>query len=675
MVKSISAENIRNFALAGHSGSGKTAFTDLLLYKTGAVQRRGDVDQGNSASDYRPEEQERGGSIYTSLFNTQWQDKHLFFADTPGYGDFFGEAIAALQVCDATVIFVDVEDGINSGTLQSWRQAKDHGKPCVFFVNGLDRESADFETLLGSLQNTFGANVVAPFTLPLGQGTGFSGVARVLSSEADAGEMIGDAAAARESLMDTAAESDDQLMEQYLEGQQLSEDQISKGLQASVREGNVVPLFVGSVKQEQGIDELLNGLVNLLPDPLSAPAVPTAEGDAIERSAEGPAYLQVFKSVTDPYVGQLTYFRVFSGQLPANTDLTNVNRHIKERVASLFQINGHEQTETDQACAGQIVAAAKLKDTHLSDTLSTSADASELAGLQFPAPVMSYAVSPETKGEEEKVGSGLSRLAEEDPTLQMHFNQETRQTVLSGMGEQHLQNVLTRLEQTFKVKVQFDMPKVPYRETIKATAKAQYRHKKQSGGHGQFAEVHLRLEPLEDEQYEFANEVVGGNIPKNYIPAVEKGVQDAMTHGPLARCRVMNVRAVVYDGKYHPVDSSDLAFQIAGRNAFYDAMNKASPLLLEPIMRMRITFPEEYMGDVSGDLNSRRGRIMGMDREEGFQVVHAEAPMAETFKYATQLRSLTQGRGNFEMQFERYDIVPSHLTAQIQEEAAREDEE
>ena len=670
-MKNCAADRIRNFALAGHASSGKTSLVDLMLYKAGAVSRKGSVDDGTSVSDFRPEEREHGNSLYASMLHLPWQNHHLFALDTPGYAEFSGEAAAAVQVSDMVLIVIDAVNGVETGTIRAWKLARDNGIPRAFFINGLDKEQADFDRVLGELQDAYGATAVVPVTLPQGAKESLSGVVRVLGEESEVpADSKDDYDKYREMIMDTVAETDEDLMERYLGGEQLSEEEVSKGLHAAVREGQIVPVFVGSVSKDVGVDELMTGAVNLFPDPLIGRQIVMDDGEPIERKADGPGMAQVFKSVSDPFIGQMTYFRVYSGTIRSDGDVNNVTQGTRERFGSLVRINGKEQEQADEAGPGEIVAVAKLKSTHISDTLATESSVPQFPPLAFMNPTMSYAVFPESKGDEEKIGTGLTRLAEEDPTLKVERNPETNETLLYGMGDQHINNVVQRLEKAFKVKVCLETPKVPYRETITANGTAVYRHKKQTGGHGQFAEVHLRVEPLPDDEFEFGNEVVGGNIPKNFIPAVEKGITEALGDGPLANCRVINIKAVVFDGKHHPVDSSEMAFKIAGRGAFRDAMTNARPQLLEQIMKLKITFPDEYMGDITGDLNSRRGRILGMDREEGMQVLNAEVPMAEVFTYSSQLRSITQGRGTFEMEFGHYDPVPGNLAKQIQEQAA-----
>ena len=672
-MKGYSAEQIRNFALAGHAGSGKTTLADLMLYKAGQVDRQGDIASKTSVSDYRPDEQERQCSIYATPLHFDWNKHHLFVVDTPGYADFFGEAKAAITIADVAVIAVNASAGIEMGTIRAWKTAKDLNLPRVFFINGLDQEQADFRGVLGALQEAYGATSCIPFTVPVGEKAAFSSVVHVLRGTDIPDEVSDMVSEYRESLMDTIAESEDELMNKYLEGEELTDEEIARGLHESIMNGDIIPVFVGSATQDIGVTELLDAAVNLFPSPV-ARTVKLADDEDLactEDSSEPLGF--VFKSVTDPFTGQQTYMRIYSGQFTADGDAHNVTASARERLSSLVLLNGKDQDTTGSAGPGEIVAIPKLKETAINHTLAMKPTDKQIAPIAFPSPTMSVAVYPATQGEDEKVNAGLFRFCEEDPTLKFERNAETKEMVLSGMGDQHLQNVIGRLKSNFKVEVDLRTPKVPYRETITAVGTSQYRHKKQSGGHGQFAEVHLRVEPLQDdeEEFDFQNEVVGGNIPKNFIPAVEKGVVEAMTSGPLANCRVINVRAVVFDGKHHPVDSSEMAFKIAARGAFRDAVQNAKPQLLEPIMSLRIMFPDEYMGDISGDLNSRRGRILGMDREEGMQVVNADVPLAEVFNYANQLRSITQGRGTFEMAFTRYEPVPSNLTQKIQEEAAQ----
>ncbi|MBN2452618.1 MAG: elongation factor G [Lentisphaeria bacterium] len=666
-MKSCLPGNVRNFVLAGHAGAGKTTLADLMLFKSGAVTRRGSVDQRSSVSDFRPEEQERKSSIFSSALNCPWQEHHFFFIDTPGYPDFCGEAIGAIRVADLVLIVVDAALGIGPGTIRAWQQARDFGIPRAFFINGCDRDQADYPGILDAIRHAYGTTVCIPFTVPAGEKAGLTGVTSVLGADAEGVDEI------REALMDTVAESEEALMEKYLEEGALSPEEVAQGLHTSILKGAIVPIFCGSAEKDIGVAELMDGLCSLCPAPTRGAPVPCVEGELDRSSGDGLAY--VFKSVTDPFIGQLTFLRVYSGTFSSDSELLNVTQGARERVGALLHINGKEQVSVDQAGPGEIIALAKLKNTRLLDVLATRTTPVRLQPPRYPQPTMSYAVFAASKGDEDKIGSGLQRLAGEDPTFRIDRNAETRQIVINGMGDQHLNLMIGRLKSEFRAEVTLETPRVPYRETVTAVGSAQYRHKKQTGGHGQFAEVHLRLEPLPEGEFEFDNEVVGGNIPKNFIPAVEKGVVEALQRGPLSGSKVINVKAVVFDGKYHAVDSSEMAFKIASRGAFRGAMAQARPIILEPIMTLKILFPDEYMGDISGDLNSRRGRILGMDREEGMQVVHAEVPLAETYTYSMQLRSITQGRGSFEMRFDRYEPVPAQIAATIQAAAQKEEED
>ncbi|OGV71212.1 MAG: hypothetical protein A3K19_11765 [Lentisphaerae bacterium RIFOXYB12_FULL_65_16] len=673
-MKDCVAENIRNFTLAGHAGSGKTSLADLMLFKAGVVGRIGKVDQGTSVSDFRKEEQERRSSIFSAALHCPWKDHHFFYLDTPGYADFCGEAISAIQVADTVLIVVDAVAGLGPGAIRAWRQATQNNIPRAFFINGMDRDQASFETALKGLQDSYGAAVCIPFTVPVGEGTGLTKVVQVLQGGDVPPEVAEAVKKYRTALLDTAAESDEELMLRYLDGTQLTEAEIAKGLHKAINAGQIVPVFCGTADKDIGIEELMNGIVSFFPSPLGGAPMPLLEGGTQERTAAD-ALGFVFKSVTDPFIGQMTFVRVYSGKFSTEGELHNLSRGGRERLGALLYATGKDQAHAVDAGPGEIIAIPKLKNVGLGDTVSMTSSAKKMSPIQYPQPTMVQAVFPISKGDEDKIGSGLQRLIAEDPTLKLERNPETKQTLLYGMGDQQINTIVNRLQSEFKVQVKLDTPKVPYRETITASGSAIYRHKKQTGGHGQFGEVHLRLDPLRTAEYEFVNEVVGGNIPKNFIPAVEKGVVEAMLDGPLARAKVINFKAAVFDGKYHPVDSSEMAFKIAARGAFRDAIKNARPILLEPIMKLKITFPEEYMGDITGDLNSRRGRILGMDREEGFQVVNAEVPMAETFTYPQQLRSITQGRGSFEVAFDRYDQVPSNVSMKVQETIAKDRQE
>ncbi len=667
-MKNCAPEKIRNIVLAGHAGSGKTSLADLILFKAGVVGRCGSVDNGTSVSDYRAEEQERKSSIYTSILHAPWKDGHLYIADTPGNSDFCGEAMNAINVADMMILVVDAMLGIGPGTIRAMHQAAARKLPRAIFINGCDRDQSTFQEVLEAVRSAYGATVCVPCTLPVGEKAALKGVASVFGAEPapEAAEYHG-------ALVEAVAESDEELMNKYFEDGDLSAEDLHAGFRKALLAGSLIPIFSGSAAKDIGVTELLDAIMDFGPSPLDDIPLLLDAGEINRGSGDGLGF--VFKSVNDPFVGQMNFVRVFSGTLKADSEWTNSTKNSKERVGNLLLVQGKEQVTVDEVGPGEIVAVTKLKNTGLNDVLGTKPSDVKFSAVKYPQPTTQTAISAAAKGEEDKLGAGLQRLLNEDPTIKVERPMETHQTILSTMGDQQLNLIVSRLKNESKCAVVLETPRIPYRETVTGTGSAQFRHKKQSGGHGQFAEVHLRIEPFQgvegQEEYQFANEVVGGNIPKNYIPAVEKGVAETRLAGPLSRSKVINFKATVYDGKYHDVDSSEMAFKIATRGAFREAMAKAKPMLLEPIMSLRIVFPEEYMGSISGDLNSRRGRILGMDREDGMQVLNAELPQAEVYSYPTTLRSMTQGRGSFEMKFERYDPVPSQLAAQIQAEAAR----
>jgi len=658
--------------LAGHAGSGKTTLADLILFKAGMVGRCGSVDNGTSVSDFRPEEQERKASIYTGVLHAPWKDGHLYILDTPGNSDFCGEAMNAINISDLMVLVVDAMLGIGPGTIRAWKQATERNMPRMIFINGCDRDQANYATLLETIQHNYGATTCIPCTLPVGEKAALSAVVSVLAEDAPES-----AQSYKQAIIDAVAESDEALMEKYFEAGELTPAELSAGLRKAVLGGSLILMFAGSAAKDIGISEFLDTVLACGPSPLDPIPLRLDEGEVNRTATDSLGY--VFKSVNDSFIGQMNYVRILSGLFKSDSEILNITKSGKERVGNLLLVQGKEQTPVTEAGPGEIVAVVKLKNTGLNDLLGSKAVDSKFSPVNYPQPTTAYAVSATAKGEEDKLGAGLQRLAAEDPTIHIDRNAEIRQTVVNCMGDQQINLMVSRLKNDFKVAVTLETPRIPYRETVTGAGTAQFRHKKQSGGHGQFAEVHLRIEPFtsEDgsEEFLFANEVVGGNIPKNYIPAIEKGVTETRLAGPLSRSRVINFKATVFDGKYHDVDSSEMAFKIATRGAFREAMAKAKPMLLEPIMSLRIVFPDEYMGAISGDLNSRRGRILGMDRDDALQVVNAELPLVEVYSYPTQLRSMTQGRGRFEMKFDRYDPVPSQLAAKIQAEAARQLEE
>lgn len=654
----------RNFVVAGHSGCGKTSLCDLMLFKAGAVERLGSVDQKTSISDYTLEEQEKQASIYSTPLNCTWKGKNLFFIDTPGYAEFIGETIAAMSIADSLLLVVDAVEGLQVGSTRAWKIARRLNTPRFILINRIDRDRADFKTVLTQLQEAYGKTVCVPVTLPVGKEGDFSAVVNVLRDADVPEELAEDAAKYKEMLMDTIAESDEALMEKYLEGGELTDEEIATGLYTAIMSGDLVPVYAASTAKDIGVTKLMDSINNLFPNPMTKKKVKLADDSELTLSENGTPLARVFKCVVDPFIGQLTFFKVVSGELKSDSEYFNVNTSTKERLGSILLLNGKNQKNTASLGPGCIGAVAKLKNTHIGNSIGDNGSTKEMPPIVFPNPVMSYAISPAKNGEEDKIAQGLHKLSESDPTVVLKRQDETHEMLLSGMGDQHLAQVVKKLKDQYKVDVKLETPKIPYRETITMNGEGHYKHKKQTGGAGQFAEVFLRIEPSQD-GYVFENKVVGGNIPKNFIPAIEKGIVETLNVGPLVGCKVENIKVTVYDGKHHPVDSNEMAFKIAGRMAFRDAMAKSKPVILEPIMKVKITVPDDYMGDVTGDLNHKRGRILGMGAEEGMQVVNADVPLVEMAKYATELRSMTHGRGVFKMDFERYEHVPSVIANDI----------
>ncbi|MDD4317618.1 MAG: elongation factor G [Victivallaceae bacterium] len=653
------AHEIRNFGVTGHCGCGKTSLCDLMLFKSGAVDRLGSVDQKTSVSDYSPAEQEKKSSIYSTPLTCKYKEKNWFFIDPPGYNEFVGKMMCALHAVDSTILVINGTNGVETGTGRGWQRAVELNLPRFIYVNRLEMEGADFESIVHQLQDAYGKTVCVPFTYPVGKESSFSGIINILREK----DLPSGLEGYRQTLMDTIAESDEALMEKYLNGEDLNDDEINHGLKAAICNGSLAPVFAGSTAKDIGVTELMDAINMLSPDPLERGKLTMRDQSEMDISESGPAVALAFRSQNDAFVGQLTFFRVFSGTFKAESDIFNITTGNKDHLGNLIMMNGKEQTIISEALPGMIFAAPKLKDTHIGNTIASAPTIKELPKVNYPAPVFTYAISAVKSGDDDKIISSLQKIAETDTTIVISRHEETHEFLLSGMGEQHLQNVIKKLRNDYKVEINTAPPKIAYRETITASGEGHFRHKKQSGGHGQFAEVYLRIEPAQT--FSFENAVVGGAIPKNFIPAVEKGVIESMTKGPLAGCKVERLKVTVYDGKYHDVDSSEMAFKIATRRAFKDAVDKAKPVLLEPIMEVIIRIPDKYMGDISGDLNQRRGRILGMSAESGLQMVTAEVPLAEMAKYATELRSLTQGCGLFEMKFVRYEQVPANIANEI----------
>ena len=677
-MKTYSTDKIRNVAFLGHSSCGKTTITEALLFNTKVTNRMGKVEDGNTASDFDKEEKDRQVSIGTSIIPIEYQDTKINFLDTPGYFDFVGEVYGALKVTDGAVLVIDASSGVEVGTEKAWKYLEQRNIPRIIFINKLDKENIKFDELLDSLRDRFGKKVV-PFALPIGKGENTDGYMDILKGQSYIDskpvETFPDTAAKAENLkailMEAVAETDEELLEKYFEGEEFTDEEIHKGLKKAVLAGELVPVIVGSAIKGLGADFLLSTVSEYLPsasDSLSAKGVKGMNGST-EETRKGvpsePISAFIFKTVVDPFVGKITLFKVMSGTMKKDTDVYNADSGESERIGGVFYLRGKDQIEASEILAGDIGATSKLQYFKTGDTISLKTNPIVYEGIDFPKPCYFVSVSGKTKDSDEKIGTGLHRLNEEDPTFSIERNTETKELVIGGQGNIQLSVIASKLKNNFKVDVDLNNPKVAYRETIKGKSDVQGKHKKQSGGAGQYGDVHIRFEPSQDE-FEFTEEIFGGSVPRNYIPAVEKGLRESLDKGVLAGCKVVNVKATLYDGSYHDVDSNEMAFKIAASLAFKKGMMEAKPILLEPIAKVEISIPDEYMGDIMGDMNKRRGRILGMEQQEdGTQLVMAEAPMAEMYTYAIELKSMTQARGSFEMEFLRYDEMPSNMAEKV----------
>ncbi len=684
------SDKLRNVVLLGHSGSGKTALADAMLFDSGAVNRLGRVDDGTSVSDYDEEERRRKMSINMSVVPCEWQGHKLNVLDAPGYMDFTGEVIGAAHVADSAVVVLDSVAGVEVGTEQVWYYASERNLPRLAFVNKMERENVDFDSVVAQISAKFDVTAVA-IQLPIGSQADFKGVVDLVAQKAYMGEKAtaspipGDMADAVEEarmvLIEAAAEGKDELMEKYFEEETLSDDEIWQGLSVRIDQGDLVPVTCGSAAMNIGVPPLMQAIIQFLPSPVQAapflaqnPA--TGAEVQLQGNSAGDLAALVFKTMADPYVGKLSYFRVYSGTLESDSRAYNNRTGTEERIGQVYVMMGKEQSPIARVPAGDIAAVAKLGDTQTGDTIHDQGVPLRLNPPVYPNPLYSVAVSPKTKADAAKMTPTLSRLSEQDPTLTWRQDRGTRETILSGMGDTHINVATRRAEETFSLGLDTAIPRVPYRETITRESRAQYRHKKQTGGAGQFAEVHMRVEPLErDAGYEFAWEVVGMNVSRTFGSSIDKGVKAVVEQGVIAGYPVVDVKAAVYDGKEHPVDSKDIAFQVAGREVFKLAVKDAGPVLLEPIYKYTITVPEEYMGDVLSDLNTRRAQVLGMGQVGDNTVVTATVPLAEMQRYVSDLRSITQGRGVFTLEFADYQQLPNHLTDQVIAASQRDSEE
>jgi elongation factor G len=694
-LKSYKTEQIRNVALISHGGAGKTSLAEALLFTSGAINRLGKVEAGNTVTDFESDEIKRQVTIGTALAPLEWENVKINLLDTPGFFDFFADVQAALRVADSAVVVVCGVSGVEVGTEKVWKCADEFQLPRLVFINKLNRENANFEGTLEQLRNHFGVKVF-PLQYPIGKEESFRGIVdlvkmKALLYEDESGlkvreeeipsDLQGKAEELREKVVEAAAEADDNLMEKYLEEEELEEEEIRKALRIGTLEGKIVPVLCGSATQNLGMQPLLDLIASALPSPMDRPGISgrvPGEDESIIRTASGdePLSALVFKTLADPYVGRVNYVRVYSGTLKADSQIYNTGKEKVERLGNVFFMRGKTQIQTPEICPGDIGTLVKLAVTTTGDTLCDKASPIIFPPLDFPEPVISYAIEPKSKGDEDKVGVGLARFLEEDPTFRVERNTETKQIIISGMGDTHLDVVVERLAQRYGVEVNLNTPKVPYKETIRGTSKKEGKYKKQSGGRGQYGHVFLELGSIpRGEGFVFEDKIVGGVVPRQYIPAVEKGIVEAMEEGILAGYPVVDVRVALYDGSFHTVDSSEMAFKIAAAMAFRGAMESADPILLEPIMDVEIAIPENYMGDIMGDMNSRRGRIQGMVPGEGMQTIKVQAPLAEMFTYAIDLRSMTQGRGVFKMKFSHYEEVPFQESDKIIAAAKADKEE
>lgn len=685
---------IRNLGLVGHGASGKTSLAEAFLFSSGVTTRMGRIEDGSTKSDHDPEEIQRQISISSSLLHCEWKDYKLNIIDTPGYMDFMGEVKGALRALDSAVVILDGVSGVEVGTEKVWNFIEEYQISCFFFVNKIGKEHVDFDRSCQMIFERFG-NRAIPIQFPVNQGVGVNTIADLVNmkllvysdSKGHAqekeipGELRQKAEELRQKIIDVVAESDDQLLEKYLEEGELSQEDLITGLRNGVINRKIFPILCGDAISNIGTNTLLDAICDYLPSPADMPSQSGKRADSnqevsVAPKTDGPLVALVFKTISEAHMGELSYARIYSGLLRSGEDVLNSTRSSVERVGQIYFLNGKDRQEIGNVVAGDIAVLVKLKDTHTGDTLCDRRSPVVLAGADFPKPIIQIAVEPKAKGDEDKISMGLARLHEEDQTFIFETNPELKQTIVSGQGELHLEVVVKKLKSRFGVDVDLTTPRIPYRETIMGNVEAHHRYKKQSGGRGQYGEVYIRLEPLaRGSGYEFVDAITGGAIPGKFIPAVEKGVVDAMEGGVLAGYRVVDVKVSLYDGTFHTVDSSELAFKLAGSMAFKKGFMEAKPILLEPIYDVEVVVPEEYMGDVIGDLSSRRGKILGMEADGYFQNIKAKVPLAELHKYSTSLRSLTQGRGGHTREFSHFEQVPHEIAEKIIAESGHKKEE
>jgi len=686
-LKDYNIENIRNICLASHGGSGKTTLAEAMLYDAKATTRLGKVDAGNSIMDYDQDEIDRKCSINLSLAHFNWKGKFLNLIDTPGYADFMGERIAGMRVADSCIIVIDVASGLEVGTEMAWQEADKMNLPRILFVNKMTKENVNFREILEKIIERFGTSVL-PVQIPIGSGSSFKGVVDLIEEKAityENGKMTESEIpddmkesfeSFKEKMVESVAETEDSLTEKYLD-KGPSREEVITGLKTGVTSGKLFPVLCGDALSSAGVDRLLDGISKYLPSPKDRPPITGKDKSATrETSPDAPLSALVFKTLVEPHVGELNLVRLYSGVLSSGREVINSTKGSAEKISQIFLFKGKERIEVKEIKAGNIGALVKLKNTRTGDTLADKGNPIVLEGIDFPRPAASIAIVPRTKADEDKVSSGLARIAEEDPTFSVKYDAELKQTLIYGLGELHLEVVVSRLRRKFGVDMELVKPRIPYRETVRRKVEVQGKYKKQSGGRGQYGDVWVRFEPLKrGSGFEFVNGVVGGSIPSKYIPSVEKGIRGAMQKGVIAGYPTVDLKATAYDGSYHSVDSSDIAFKIAGSLAFKKGQETADSYLLEPISAVEVVIPEEYMGDVMGDLNSRRGKIQGMESEGTLQKIKAAVPQAEMYRYSSQLRSMTQGRGTFSQTFSHYEEVPREIAERIISETAKEKEQ
>ena len=690
MARKVALKDTRNIGIMAHIDAGKTTTTERILFYTGVNHKIGEVHEGAATMDYMEQEQERGITITSAATTAFWNGHRINIIDTPGHVDFTVEVERSLRVLDGAVAVFSAVDGVQPQSETVWRQADKYNVPRMAFFNKMDRVGADFNMCVNDIKEKLGGNGV-PIQLPIGAEDNFEGIIDLVTMKeylfkdetmgADyevvdiRAELLDDAQTAREHMIESVVETDDELMEKYFGGEEISEEEIKKALRAATIEGTVVPVLCGTAFKNKGIQPLLDAVVAYMPSPLdinggkiNGTDPKTEEPIQREMGDDAPFSALAFKIITDPFVGRLSFFRVYSGVLEKGSYVLNSTKGKKERMGRLLQMHANKREELDIVYSGDIAAAVGLKDTTTGDTLCAENAPIILEKMEFPDTVIQIAVEPKTKADQEKMGTALAKLAEEDPTFKVTTNQETGQTLIAGMGELHLEIIVDRMKREFKVEANVGKPQVAYRETINALADVEEKYAKQSGGRGQYGHVKMKVEANHGKGYEFVNEITGGAIPREYIPAVDKGIQEALEAGVVAGYPVQDIKVTLYDGSYHEVDSSEMAFKIAGSMAVKKGLRAANPVLLEPIFKVEVTTPEEYMGDVIGDLNSRRGQVSGMTDRNNAKIINAEVPLSQMFGYATDLRSKTQGRASYSMEFEKYVEVPKNIAQQVIDE-------